>query len=311
MSKRSLCSLVLWNESNSKKIKLEKNETLKFHEAQNETFDLIDKIEHNKWFHEIQELIFNILYPNNKKYAKQARIKLKSFPLKQILCGVLFRNKQEEDFVFSFCKCLNELSKNMEPFLFCNFLIEEYDYKDSSNDFPIQEFFKDSIYESHHSCVFDIFSFNQRFEIENALIELIESWMKGDKKSLLLFYTNYMCNFMFVICDLEMRENSVIHDMHRMCIQNLMERIHNIDINVVNKNREIYVEMKSANAFENWNKKMNKHETQNDNEMPEDLGKTKKQIHDNVKEWHGSHPFSGLANGKSTVKQFLEILETL
>jgi len=108
-----------------------------------------------------------------------------------------------------------------------------------------------------------------------------------------------------------MRENSVIHDMHRMCIQNLMERIHNIDINVVNKNREIYVEMKSANAFENWNKKMNKHETQNDNEMPEDLGKTKKQIHDNVKEWHGSHPFSGLANGKSTVKQFLEILETL
>jgi len=305
MSKRPSSPVIIQNETQSKKIKIEQPQT-------NQTFADIQQIVNNQSFKQVKELINESMYPVSLESFNQAKQKLKAFSIKELLCGILFRNKDDEVFSFSFGRCAQELKKKTQCYsTFSDFLIQEYDYENSYEDFPLEQFFKDVIHGTYSSCLFRIFGKEQKQELKEALFELIDLWMQGDEESLLLFYTNYFRNFVYMFADLGIEESEEVNEMHDMCIIGIMRRIHYVSIGLVDQKFEIFQDIEFFDTHDH----LDSHSEfidpnfEENNTIIEGLGKTKNEIHTEVQDWRGSYPFSGLLIGNFGFEQFSKILK--
>lgn len=299
--KRIISPVEITNEKQPKKIKEQDEIDNKNTDMDMDKYKDVDKLQQDNNIKEVHHWMVKIgTSMNDKSLVKAYRQKLKEFNVNDIVCALLFYSKNAALFTGIFSACCIELMQSLDKFdHFEEYLMDEYDQDNASEDFSIGFFFNRSNYCTLIRQICDIL--NDKAKIKESFCAMIDLWMKENPKSLTILYSDYFDNFSNMFKMFNMHNSELAVNLHDKCIETIFDTIKDIDERVVNQMYDVYEKIQSGEDFD----------SDTEETMITRFEKTLKQIGEQVDQWEGDYPFSGLMNGFISVRDTFKMIDEL
>jgi len=313
--KRTNSPVEIINETQSKKIKTTED---KVSVNDLKPFYDFEKLETNSNIMKVDRVIEFFLNFVDDEELKDSKDQLKEYALPEIVCAILLGEKNGDTFsdIFGSC-CLDLVKRENDSNPLEEMLMDDYDCDNSSNDFPFDRFFKDMKSQDMSSYLFDVVGKEKKDEIVQIILNLIDAWMKhGQNQKLASFYSNHFENFMSMFDALGIQDHDTVKSLHDHCISAIISCVNSIDERIVHHKYKIYEKMESGDYSDSDDDSDESGDEEEEKVDREDkiivrFGKSARQIHDEVENWGGEYPFSGLLNGCITVEDTFEMIDKL
>jgi len=179
----------------------------------------------------VNHLINGILDNEDQKERENSRQKLKQFSLNDVLCALLFSNKDEGVFCEQLSKCALSLIGTFEGCSLTNFFNQSYDYGQyAPRDFSFDKFC-DNLPDRYHRCcrLLEIIDENDVDNIKICFAQLMHLWLRHDVQNLSICYSNYLDSFVSIYHIFDLAHFDWIEEIHNKCINHIFCSIRSLN----------------------------------------------------------------------------------